>query len=429
MKPYILISILLVLTILTIVVYYVFFRKVATYVSEQEAPYKFYNNTTLGDEAIVGVDVSKDGKYITLVQENDFINVSNDGGQTFQEKNQLFNNTQSGMKNWSCIGMSNDGKYQVTCDKDDQGSLWYSMDYGDTWSPIGSLNNNSDKKGWLYICISGAGNKIFAISSEGTSKEGKIYLITLNNNDPSSPTYTELSNDPRTIREWKYVKTGYNGHAVIATTSNLVYHFTFDPLNNNNTWKFTELTTDERNVDSKLLQEDPDIDIRREYSKFDLNITGCAISGEEIGDNKHIYITDDNSLSVGEDQVGMCINLTPKQNYFLTMDYFSRKPENFSGVALSHYGYLITSSSEQGTSTIVGKKFYIFTADDAAAAAQLPSCKTPIKTGYSFSSVCISRDKDDINNDGKYMLLGTTTGDLLMSKDFGETWEIISQKV
>jgi hypothetical protein len=424
MKLYILISVLLALVILTIVVYFIFFRK-KEYVSVQEAPYKFFNSPSLGDQPIIGVDISKDGRYISLVQTNDFISVSNDGGISFVEKTMLFNDTESGNKDWACISMSNDGKYQVTCDKNDEGSIWYSMDYGVNWSPIGSLTDPSDKKGWKYVCINGQGNKIFGILIETNSKEGKIFLITLNNNDPSIPTYTLISDDPRAIREWKYVKTGYNGNAFIATTSNLVYYFTNDTINNK--WNFTEMVTDELDIDPKLLEQDPDINIRKDFSKFDLDITGCAISGEEIGDNKHIYICDNNSLSSGEDsQTGLCMNLTPRQNYFLSLDYFPRKPENFTGVALSHYGYLITSSSDQGTSIIVGKKFYILSASDAAVAAQLPSCKTAVIPSYSFSSVCISRDKDDPNNDGKYMLLGSTRGDLLISRNYGETWEILT---
>lgn len=129
---YILISIISILIVASIVIYFKFFRKV-DYVSVEEAPYKFFNNTTLGTQPIVAIDVSKDGRYITAVQENDFINVSNDGGQTFQQKENLFDNKETGSKDWSCISMSNDGKYQITCDKNVNGSLWYSMNYGDTW--------------------------------------------------------------------------------------------------------------------------------------------------------------------------------------------------------------------------------------------------------------------------------------------------------
>lgn len=424
MKLYILIGFLIV--ILTFTIYFLFIKKNETFVSEQEAPFKFYNNSVLGNESIVGIEISKYGNYITLIQSNEYINVSSDGGNTFVQKESLFNN-QSGKKNWSSISMSNDGQYQIVCDKDVDGSLWYSKDFGSNWNPIGALNNSQDKKGWVYACISGSGEKIFAVTSyNNISKEqGKLYEIVLSNYEPLNPTYKILSNDPLLSREWKYIKTGFNGNAVTACTSNLVYYLTRNTLND--FWDFTELSTDELSTYElkESIEEDPDI--RTNYSKFDLNIVGCSMSGIEIGDSKTIYIVENNSESIGEDtQLGLCINLTKNQNIIINKDYFPKRKDEYTGIAMSHFGSLATCSFN-GVSHILGKVFSVLNADNTKQAAELNDCQTPIIEGYNFTAVAISRDQDNINNDGKYIVLGSSLGDLLISKNYGETWEMITK--
>ena len=90
MKLYILIGFLIV--VITFTIYFLFIKKKENFVSEQEAPFKFLNNSVLGNEPIVGIGISKNGNYITLVQSNEYINVSADGGNTFVQKENLFNN-------------------------------------------------------------------------------------------------------------------------------------------------------------------------------------------------------------------------------------------------------------------------------------------------------------------------------------------------
>lgn len=82
------------------------------------------------------IAVSKTGKFISIVVENGYIFSSVNFGKNFIKYNGF-----ETPKNWSSIGMSSSGKYQIAIVK--TGEVWRSDDNGQLWFQIPSTSSNN----------------------------------------------------------------------------------------------------------------------------------------------------------------------------------------------------------------------------------------------------------------------------------------------
>lgn len=97
---------------------------------------------------VAGVALSYNGLYQTIVAE--FIYVSRDFGQTWKNVSNTNNIEQ---RNWACVDMSSDGKYQTALEN--YGEVYCSKDFGVTWTALANpafVDNN-----WISVSLSATG--------------------------------------------------------------------------------------------------------------------------------------------------------------------------------------------------------------------------------------------------------------------------------
>jgi photosystem II stability/assembly factor-like uncharacterized protein len=97
---------------------------------------------------VAGVALSYNGLYQTIVAE--FIYVSSDFGQTWKN---VSNTNNIDQRNWACVAMSSDGKYQTALEN--YGEVYCSKDFGITWTVL--MNPAFVDNNWISVSLSATG--------------------------------------------------------------------------------------------------------------------------------------------------------------------------------------------------------------------------------------------------------------------------------
>lgn len=108
-----------------------------------------------------GVAISETGQYQTAVSSGSgtgLICTSRNFGVDWDSSNNLKND-------WKSIAMSSTGKYQTALI--DSGNIYYSNNYGDSWSPVSwsTSSANTFSFAWSSICMSSSGQNQLAVTS------------------------------------------------------------------------------------------------------------------------------------------------------------------------------------------------------------------------------------------------------------------------
>jgi len=142
----------------------------------------FTDNGYLGNFADVAI--SKDGKYMTILQVNGPIAISSDYGQKWQIIRNCLSKTDSGnvifnmLQNWYSIDMSGDGKYQTAVSIRDAlnngGYIYRSDNYGTAWINV-TPTTIPYPPDFIAISMSYNGKYQSIVINEYYSSDGKIY--------------------------------------------------------------------------------------------------------------------------------------------------------------------------------------------------------------------------------------------------------------
>ena len=171
----------------------------------------FKQNTNIGSGYFNSISISATGKYQTTVQRTQDDNIdpdckmssiwiSNDNGATWIN---ISENISELTKNWTSIGVSSSGQYQVASYQ--PGFIYLSENYGTTWS-----KTNSPEASWYGVAISGNGKFLLGASN--------IYKSDINSNiylsSDNGATWTSKLN----AKLWLNCSISYSGQymAVIA---------------------------------------------------------------------------------------------------------------------------------------------------------------------------------------------------------------------
>jgi len=197
----------------------------------------FTDNGYLGNFADVAI--SKDGKYMTVIQKNGYIAISDNYGITWRIIKNCLSKTDNGnvifnmLQNWYSIDMSGDGKYQTAVSLRDAlnngGYIYRSDNYGTAWTDF--TPSIPYPHSFLSISMSYSGKYQSIIISEYYSSEMERYdsaFITSENYGLNWTAYNEIiiynlylyncnvnkSLDTTIDGKYQYVTSGSNGSGI-----------------------------------------------------------------------------------------------------------------------------------------------------------------------------------------------------------------------